>query len=281
MSATEIPLDGNAPDQVADVPQKKFAQRLFTPLRGLIIPLLLVISWEVAVRAEIIESRLLPAPLEILNLIGYLAVNDNLGEHIGISTARVLIGFSIGSLLALLLGGITGLNRSFEAFVDPMIQGLRAIPSLAWVPLLLLWMGIDEAPKITLIAIGAFFPVYSNLVAGIHNVDRKLVEVGLLYGLSCSELVRRIFIPAALPSLFTGLRNGLSLAWMFLVAAELIAASRGLGFLLTDGREIGRPDIVIAAIILFALLGKITDGILKWTENRLLSWRDTYGMEAS
>lgn len=281
MSATEIPLSVSAPDQAWVAPQKNLVPRLFTLLRGLIIPVVLVISWELGVRAELIDSRLLPAPLEIVNLIGYLAVNDNLGGHIGISTARVLIGFSIGSLLALLLGGITGLNRRFEAFVDPMIQALRAIPSLAWVPLLLLWMGIDEAPKITLIAIGAFFPVYINLVAGIHNVDRKLVEVGLLYGLSCSALVRRIFIPAALPALLTGLRSGLSLAWMFLVAAELIAASRGLGYLLTDGREIGRPDIVIAAILLFALLGKITDGMLKWVEYRLLTWRDTYGMEAS
>ncbi|MBE0435095.1 MAG: ABC transporter permease [Methylomicrobium sp.] len=278
MSATEVTLA--TIDPVPANTRQKLAGRLFIALRGLIIPLSLVMVWELAVRIEIIESRLLPAPSEIVNLIGYLAVNDNLTEHIGISTVRVLAGFTIGTLLAILLGGITGLSRRWEALLDPMIQGIRAIPSLAWVPLLLLWMGIDEAPKITLIAIGAFFPVYVNLVAGFHNVDRKLVEVGLLYGLSCRELVRRIFIPAALPALFTGLRNGLSLAWMFLVAAELIAASRGLGFLLTDGREIGRPDIVIAAILLFALLGKITDGILKWTEHNLLSWRDTYGSES-
>ena len=125
--------------------------------------------------------------------------------------------------------------------LDPTLQGLRAIPSLAWVPLLLLWLGIDEAPKITLIALGAFFPVYLNLVAGVRNVDRKLVELGESIGLTPAAMVRRIFLPAALPSLFTGLRAGLGLSWMFLVAAELIAATSGLGYLLTDGRETGRP----------------------------------------
>jgi len=263
------------------LPIKKFYAYFLRPARGLLIPLVILSIWETGVRTQLIESRLLPAPTEVISLIAYLALHNNLAGHIGISTARVLIGFSIGALSALILGGITGLSRNFEAFFDPLIQALRAIPSLAWVPLLLLWMGIDEAPKITLIAIGAFFPVYINLVAGIHNVDRKLVEVGLLYGLSCTDLIKRIFIPAALPSLFTGLRSSLSLAWMFLVAAELIAASRGLGFLLTDGREIGRPDIVIAVIILFAALGKTTDGILKWTESYLLSWRDSYVMENS
>lgn len=278
MNTNELVLDGDA-NIFRLTPGKRLVERLRISTRGLIIPFALILAWEIAVRVGFIESRLLPAPLQIINLIGYLAANDNLGGHIGISVLRVLTGFSIGALLALLLGGIIGLNRNWETLVDPMIQALRAIPSLAWVPLLLLWLGIDEAPKITLIAIGAFFPIYINLVAGIHNVDRKLVEVGLLYGLSCSQLIRRIFIPAALPALFTGLRSGLSLAWMFLVAAELIAASRGLGFLLTDGREIGRPDIVIAAILIFALLGKITDGILKWAEYRMLIWRDTYGTE--
>ncbi len=169
-----------------------------------------------------------------------------------------------------------GLSRRTEALLDPTFQALRAIPSLAWVPLLLLWLGIDEAPKITLIAIGAFFPVYLNFVAGIQNVDRKLVEVGGIYGLTGYRLIARIFLPAALPNLFTGLRTGLSLSWMFLVAAELIAATRGLGYLLTDGRETGRADLVIVAIIVLALLGKTSDSLLRWLEDRLLGWRDVH-----
>lgn len=135
-------------------------------------------------------------------------------------------------------------------------------------------MGIDEAPKITLIAIGAFFPVYLGVVSGLRQVDRTLVELGESYGLSKPRLVRRILLPAALPSIFTGLRTSLSLAWMFLVAAELIAATRGLGYLLSDGRETSRPDIVISAIVLLALLGKLSDSVLKAIESRTLRWRD-------
>ena len=142
-------------------------------------------------------------------------------------------------------------------------------------PLLLLWLGIDEAPKVVLIAIGAFFPVYVAAQAGIRNVDRKLVEVGVMAGLQRGAIIRRILVPAMLPHLFTGLRTGLSVAWMFLVAAELIAATRGLGYLLSDGRETGRADIVIVAILILAVLGKLSDSVLRALESRSLAWRDS------
>ncbi|WP_019717147.1 ABC transporter permease, partial [Pseudomonas syringae] len=162
------------------------------------------------------------------------------------------------------------------AYLEPTFAGLRSIPSLAWVPLLLLWLGIGETSKVVLIAIGAFFPVYLNGVAAIRGIDRKLVEVGQMYGFSRYRLTRRILLPAALPGLFTGLRSGMSLAWMFLVAAELIAATKGLGYLLSDGRETSRPDIVLAAIIVLATLGKLSDGLLAGLERRFLAWRDTF-----
>lgn len=244
--------------------------------QGLIVPALLLVVWEAVVRAGWVSAHLLPPPSELVVTLRDLGRDGALLEHIGISSLRVLIGFSIGTVLALLIGAAVGLSRRTEALLDPTFQAVRAIPSLAWVPLLLLWLGIDEAPKITLIAIGAFFPVYLNFVSGIQNVDRKLVEVGGMYGLTGVRLVVRIFLPASLPSLFTGLRTGLSLAWMFLVAAELIAATRGLGYLLTDGRETGRADLVIVAIIVLALLGKFSDSLLQWLEQRLLSWRDTF-----
>jgi sulfonate transport system permease protein len=136
-------------------------------------------------------------------------------------------------------------------------------------------MGIDEAPKITLIAIGAFFPVQLSVVAGVRDVDRKLIELGEVNRLSRRALFTRILLPASLPQIFTGLRTGLSLAWMFMVAAELIAATRGLGYLLSDGRETGRPDLVFGAILLLALSGKLSDSILRAIETRTLSWRDS------
>jgi sulfonate transport system permease protein len=250
-----------------------FGQRL----QGLLVPLALVVFWEMAVKFNLISAHLMPPPSEIVRTLRDLMVDGSLWLHIGVSALRVLIGFLIGAGLAIGVGALLGLSRRLELLFDPTFQALRAIPSLAWVPLLLLWQGIDESPKITLIAIGAFFPVYLSLVAGIHNVDRKLVEVGAMYGLGHLALIRRILLPAALPSLLTGVRTGLSLSWMFMVAAELIAATRGLGYLLTDGRETGRADLVIVAIITLALLGKLSDSLLRGLERRLLTWRDVFG----
>jgi len=249
--------------------------------RGWVLPLALLALWEAVVQAGWVGAHLLPPPSELVRTLHDLATDGALLGHIGISSLRVLAGFAIGASLALLVGAAVGLSRQAEAYLDPTFQALRAIPSLAWVPLLLLWLGIDEAPKITLIAIGAFFPVYLNFVAGIQNVDRKLVEVGGIFGLKGWALVARIFLPATLPNLFTGLRSGLSLAWMFLVAAELIAATRGLGYLLTDGRETARADLVIVAIIVLALLGKLSDGVLQRAEKRLLGWRDVFDGRAA
>jgi len=245
-------------------------------LQGALVPALLVMIWEAVVRLGFISPNLMPPPSEIVRTFRDLVADGTLLAHIGVSGLRVLTGFVIGATLAVIVGAAIGLNKRLEALFDPTFQALRAIPSLAWVPLLLLWLGIDEGPKLTLISIGAFFPVYLGLVSGIHNVDRKLVEVGEIYGLGNFALIRRIFMPAALPSLFTGLRNGLSLAWMFVVAAELIAATRGLGYLLTDGRETGRADVVIVSIITLAILGKLSDSVLRTAELRFLAWRDVF-----
>jgi sulfonate transport system permease protein len=244
--------------------------------RGLVLPLALLVLLEVLVRLGWIPAHQLPAPSQIGQTLWWLAAGGELWGHIGVSLARVAAGFVIGAALAVLIGAWVGLSRRAEHYLEPTFQALRAIPSLAWVPLLLLWLGIDETPKVVLIALGAFFPVYLALLAGIRNVDRKLVEVGRLHRLSAVELTRRILLPAALPSLFTGLRGALSLSWMFLVAAELIAATRGLGYLLSDGRETSRPDLVIAAILLLAVLGKLSDGLLKSIEARALHWRDSF-----
>ncbi|KAF1009270.1 MAG: putative aliphatic sulfonates transport permease protein SsuC [Pseudomonas fluorescens] len=243
-------------------------------LKGLVVPAIILLILEGVVRLGWLPSYQMPAPSEVASTLADLA-QGTLWKHIGASLLRVLLGFAIGASLALVFAAWVGLSREAEAYLEPTFAGLRSIPSLAWVPLLLLWLGIDETSKVVLIAIGAFFPVYLNGVAAIRDIDRKLVEVGQMYGFSRRRLVRRILLPAALPGLFTGLRSGLSLAWMFLVAAELIAATRGLGYLLSDGRETSRPDIVLAAIIVLALLGKISDGLLAALEKRWLAWRDT------
>ena len=241
---------------------------------GLVLPIIALLIWEAASALGWITAHLLPPPSALLRTLISLAQDGSLAAHIGVSSARVLTGFVIGVSCGLALGALVALNRRVNGLIDPSLQALRAVPSLAWVPLLLLWLGIDTAPKLTLIAIGTFFPMYLSTAASLRDVDRKLIEVGRQLGFSQRQLLTKIYLPAALPGLFTGLRTSLGLGWMFLVAAELIAATSGLGYLLTDGRETGRTDLVLVAIITLALLGKSSDAVLVYIERLSLRWRD-------
>ena len=200
-----------------------------------------------------------------------------LQQDIVATTVRVLEGFVLGSAVAVVLGVLTGVSRRAETALEPTLQALRTVPTLAWAPLLLLWLGIDEPPKVTLVAIGAFFPVYVNLVAGITGVDRKLVDVARVFDLGQWEIARRVVLPAALPELLTGLRLGATQAWLFVVVAEFFGSSHGLGFRLTDSQQSTRVDFMFVAIVALAVLGKLSDMLIRAIEGRVLRWRDTLG----
>ncbi len=243
-----------------------------------LLPSALGLAWFWATDgAHLVPAHQLPSPKAVLRTAGDLLQGGELARHVGASVQRVLLGFSLGAAVAVLLATGVGLSRTTERAVDPALQAVRNVPSLAWVPFLLLWMGIDELPKVTLVAIGAFSPVYLNLVAGIRQTDRKLVELGQVLELGGLRMVRHIILPAALPSLLTGLRIGLGQAWLFLVAAELIASTKGLGFLLIDGQNSARADVMLVGILLLALLGKGSDAALRLVERRLLVWTDGFG----
>jgi sulfonate transport system permease protein len=193
-----------------------------------------------------------------------------LWTYIGISTQRVLTGFAIGSVVGLALGSIVGLSRTASLILGPTIGALRAVPSLAWVPLLLLYLGIFEPPKIVLITIGATFPVFTTLSIALRHVDPHLVEVGRAFGLRGFSLLSTVQLPAVVPAIVSGLRLGLAQAWLFLVAAELLNSSMGLGFLLLDSGQNGRVDRLFLAIIVLAILGKTTDSLIGLFERWLL-----------
>jgi sulfonate transport system permease protein len=163
--------------------------------------------------------------------------------------------------------------------LDPTVQALRAIPSIAWVPLFILWLGIFETSKIALIAVGVFFPVYLGVMGAIASVDRKTVEVGRIFRLSGPAMIRRILLPAVLPAYVVALRVGLGLGWMFVVAAEFMGASEGLGYLLIDGQQLGKPTQILAAIVIFAILGKTTDWLIVVAFAPLLRWQDAFGAQ--
>lgn len=243
-------------------------------LLGSLLPIVLILSWEWLSRMGVFPAYQLPAPTTILGTLKTMAQDGTLWGHIGITTYRVFVGFVLGTIAAVILGSLVGFYKKAENVFDPMIQAFRSIPSLAWVPLFILWMGIGEPSKVTMIAVGVFFPVYLNIVSGISGVDRKLIEVGKMYGLNTFQLVRRVILPASLPSLLVGLRSGLGLGWMFVVAAELMGASQGLGYLLVLGQNTLSPETIIASIILFAIIGKLSDWILKIIETRTLHWQD-------
>ncbi|GAB2826587.1 ABC transporter permease [Actinocorallia aurea] len=239
------------------------------PVKGLVVPLAALALWQVAVTTGLYGREQLPPPSDLVAAAGELIGRGELWEHLAVSCRRVLIGFLLGTVAALVLGALVGMVRPVRDLAGPSIAAVRAVPSLAWVPLLVLWMGIGEGPKITLIAIGAFFPVYTTVSAALEHADAHLLEVGRAYGLHGPALLGRILLPSIAPAAFAGLRLGLAQAWLFLVAAELIASAVGLGFLLVDSQNTGRTDILLLAIILLALLGKLTDAVLGLVERRV------------
>jgi sulfonate transport system permease protein len=241
-----------------------------------LLPAILLAAWEISVRNGLIDLNLYSSPAQIILEVSKLIADGSLLQHLESTFLRVIVGFIAGVLAATLLGAVTGFSRLSRELLDPLLQSLRSIPSMAWVPLFILWLGINESSKVSLIALGVFFPVYLNLMNGVQNVDRKLVEVGLATGFRGAQLVWRIILPASLPAYFVGLRQGLALGWMFVVAAEIMGASRGLGYLLIDGESTGRPAIMIASVILFGICGKLTDSLLVTVSARWLSWQDLY-----
>lgn len=241
-------------------------------LLGLIVPATIVLVWHLLVTGGVYPPHQLPEPLTVLTTYYNLAATGELWGHISITVQRVAAGAAIGILAGIVFGALTGLSRMAYDLVDPLFQSMKNIPSLAWVPLFLLWFGIGEQAKVLLIALGAFFPVYLNFSTGIRSIEQDLLEVADVYDIGRIQALRSVVFPAALPNLLVGIRAGVGLAWMFVVAAELIAASQGIGFLLSDGRTLSRPDLIIGSILLFALLGNLSDLLIKEVESRVVHW---------
>ena len=260
----------------AAVRARRSSAPVWRPFLGLILPLCVALLWEGAVRAKWAEGRLLPPPSRVIATLWSLARTGELLDHAVATLERVGLGFVCGVAAGTALAAATGYARLLRRLLDPTIQALRSIPSLAWVPLFILWFGIFETSKVILIAAGVFFPVYLGVLSAVLGVDRKIVEVGRSFRLSGWALTRRILLPAILPAYLPALRTGLGLGWMFVVAAEVMGASEGLGYLLVDGQQLGKPDQIVAAIIVFALLGKASDTLLVAAFAPLMRWQDSY-----
>jgi len=237
---------------------------------GALLPIAIVAVWFTIAATGLVPSYKLPSPLDVWEAGVELAESGTYVAYIAISVQRVFIGFAIGSVVGLVLGAAVGLSRLGSVLLSPTIGGFRAVPSLAWVPLLILYIGINEDSKIILIAIGALFPVYTTVAAALRHVDPQLVELGRAFGRGGVSLLATVQLPAVVPSVVSGLRLALAQSWLFLVAAELIASSMGLGFLLVDSQNNGRIDRIFLAIITLAVLGKATDSLIGVLEKLLL-----------
>ncbi len=244
---------------------------------GLALPVGVAVLWELAVRAGLSDGRLVPPPSRIFAEFAELARAGELQRHVIATLLRVAVGFGLGTAAGTLLGAVAGYSALARRLLDPTLQGLRAVPSIAWIPLFIRWLGIFETSKVALIAVGVFFPVYLGIMGAILSVDRKVVEVGRVFRLSGPAMVRRILLPAVLPAYVVSLRAGLGLGWMFVIAAEFMGASEGLGYLLIDGQQLGKPAEIVAAILAFAVLGKLSDALIAISAAPFLRWEDAFG----
>lgn len=256
--------------------ENSLVQRITGAIAPWLVPIGIVIAWEVSARVGWLSSRILPEPFAVLKAGITLALSGELWQHVKVSAMRALTGFAIGGGLGLVLGLLTGSFRKLEVALDTTLQMIRNIPPLALIPLVILWFGIDEVAKLFLISFGVFFSVYINTFHGIRSVDPALIEMGKSYGLKGWSLYREVILPGALSSILVGVRYALGFMWVILIVAETISAQAGIGYMTMNAREFLQTDVVLLGILLYAVLGKLADVAARLLERRWLKWNISY-----
>jgi sulfonate transport system permease protein len=269
--AANAPAPTPSPTRLSLLASPKL-QRLFLPW---LIPALAVVFWVVATEAGWVSKHVLPKPIAVWDAVVDLFKNG-FARDLAISTRRAFGGLAVGTALGLILGMVAGLNRTGDLLLDTTMQMKRTVPTLAILPLIIIWFGIGETMRTVLIALGALFPVYVNTYYGIRSVDPALLEVGRVYGLKRLAQFRQIILPAALPSILLGLRFALGGMWLSLIAAEMIGTTSGIGFVTNIAREFMQTDVVLFILFLYAFLGKATDMVVRHIERAALPWHHSY-----
>jgi sulfonate transport system permease protein len=242
-----------------------------------VIPVIIIAFWQYICDSRSIPMLLLPSPVRIAGTFVKLIADRNLLNNLGISLLRVGQGYFLGSLLGITLGCFMGLFPLFERMLSLITGILRPIPIMAWVPLMILWVGIGELSKIILIAIGTFWAVLVSVINGIKNTDRKYLEVAYIFKKGKFTLMRKVIFPAMLPFVFSGLRIGIDNAWRSVVGAEVVASISGVGFMIQFAREVSRTDIMFVGILTVGLVGICIDQLLKLIQKKLLKWDQSLG----
>ncbi|WP_282782612.1 MULTISPECIES: ABC transporter permease [unclassified Nocardia] len=243
------------------------------PWPRLVSPLVLIVAWQLASATGVLPERLLAAPTTVLETTLELLRDGTLTDAVTVSLRRAVIGFAIGAALGVGAAVVAGLSRIGEYALDPPMQMLRTLPFYGLIPLLILWFGIGEPPKIALVAFGVAGPLYLNTFAGIRGVDGKLAELARVQRLGGPALIRHIVLPGALPQTLVGLRQALGVAWLALIVAEQVNADAGLGYLINNAREFLRTDVIVVGLLVYSVLGLLTDAVVRLIERRTLTWR--------
>ena len=270
--AVDGPFAGPAPAQAGRRQRRQWGWY------RLISPVAVIALWQLLSSAGLIPADKLPPPTTVWHTAVSLVTTSSpaygtLQGAMLVSLQRMAIGFAVGGTIAVLLALVAGLSRLGENAVDPLLQIVRMLPLFGLIPVFIVWFGIGELPKIILIALGAAIPLYLNTFAGIRGVDAKLAEVGRVQRLTRAETIRHIVLPGALPQALTGLRQSLGVAWLALVVAEQVNANAGLGFMISQATQFLRNDVILVALAVYAVLGLITDALVRLLERRALAWR--------
>lgn len=238
----------------------------------LLAPVLLILVWYVASVAGALNANILPSPVRVFQTLIKLITNGKLGQGLVVSGLRVIKGFAIGAVIGIVLGVLMGLSKTLNKILSSLVSIFRPIPMIAWIPLLIMWLGIGEESKVAVIIIGTLWPVLLNTISGILSVDKKLLEVAQVLEKGKKEILFNVILPSAWPSIITGIRLGISTAWTCVVAAEMIAASSGIGYMITYARELSQPDVVLVGVFTIGLVGLLIDFIIMRIQKRLLRW---------
>jgi sulfonate transport system permease protein len=267
-------LDSPAPPRstIAVAPPARRRRRL-PDLRRWLSPVALVVLWQVASATGALPPDKLSSPWTVLRSGIDLVRDGELGEAFAVSITRVGLGFLFGAGIALLLGTLAGLSTWADVLIDPPVQMLRTLPFLGLIPMLILWFGIGEPPKIILVALGVAFPLYLNVHSAIRGVDDALIEATTALGYTRLERLWHVVLPSAVPQTLVGLRQSLGVAWLALIVAETVNAEAGLGFLINNAREFLRTDVIVVGLTVYAGLGLLTDALVRLLERRALRWR--------
>ncbi len=236
-------------------------------------PVLLIVVWQVACSTGLLSTRLMASPVQIIAEAWSLTLDGTLPANLGVSLGRAGAGLAIAILAGVSLALIAGLSRIGEDVIDAPLQIMRTLPALALVPLFILWFGIGEAPKIIMVALGSTFPIYLNLHKGIRSIDPKLLEMARTLGLTRVQTIREVILPGALPDFLVGLRFAVGISWLMLVVAEQVNADSGIGHMMIDAEDFMRTDIILVGLLVYGLLGLVSDQIVRQLESALLSWR--------